>query len=84
MEDDLSWKMTFDGRQPFDRVTLYYLNKMITTPHLDSLSTTDPKPEILSAVLTENRISREGRNVRGIMHVHVGIKDNIFRQRQLN
>ena len=27
-----------------------YLNRMLTTPHLDSHSTTDPKPEILSAV----------------------------------
>ena len=29
---------------------VYYLKKMFTTPHLDSHSTTDPKPEILSAV----------------------------------
>ena len=54
------------------------------THHLDSHSTTNPKPEILSTVLTGNRISHDGRNVRGIMHVHVCRKDNIFRQRQLN
>ena len=54
------------------------------TPHLDSHSTTDPKPEILSAVLTGNRISRDCRNVRGIMHVHMCRKDDIFRQRRLN
>ena len=57
---------------------------MFTTPHLDSHSTTDPKPEILSAVLTGNRISRDGRNVRGIMHVHMCRKDDIFSQRRLN
>ena len=34
---------------------------MFTTPHLDSHSTTDPKPEILSAVLTGNRISHDGK-----------------------
>ena len=57
---------------------------MFTTPHLDSHSTTDPKPEILSAVLTGNRISRDCRNARGIMHVHMCRKDDIFRQRRLN
>ena len=57
---------------------------MFTTPHLDSHSTTDPKPEILSAVLTGNRISHDQRNVRGIMHVHVCRKYDIFRQRRLN
>ena len=57
---------------------------MFTTHYLDSHSTTDPKPEILSAVLTGNRISGDGRNVRGIMHVHVCRKDDIFRQRRLN
>ena len=64
--------------------TVYYLKKMFTTPHLDSHSTTDPKPEILSAVLTGNRISHDQRNVRGIMHVHVCRKYDIFRQRRLN
>ena len=53
-------------------------------PHLDGYSTTDPKQEILSAVLTGNRISRDGRNVRGITHVHMCRKADIFRQRQLN
>ena len=57
---------------------------MFTTHYLDSHSTTDPKPEILSAVLTGNRIPHDGRNVRGIMHVHVCRKDDIFRQRRLN
>ena len=57
---------------------------MSTTPHLDSHSTTDPKPEILSAVQTGNRISRDGRNVRGIMHVRMLKKDDICWQRRLN
>ena len=77
-EDDL-WRKT-----TFDRGTVYYLKKMFTTLQLDSHSTTDPKPEILSAVLTGNRIPHDGRNVRGIMHVHVCRKDDIFRQRRLN
>ena len=57
---------------------------MFTTPHIDSHSTTDPKPEIQSAVLTGNRISRDGKNVGGIMHVHMCRKDDISRQRRLN
>ena len=57
---------------------------MFTTLHLESHSTSDPKPEILSAVLTGNRISGDGRNVSGIMHMHVCRKDDIFRQRRLN
>ena len=57
---------------------------MLTTPHIDSHSTTDPKREIQSAVLTENRISRDGRNVRGIMHVRMCKKDDICWQRRLN
>ena len=28
---------------------IYYLKKMLMTPHIDSYSTTDPKPEFLSA-----------------------------------
>ena len=41
---------------------------MFMTPHLDSYSKTDPKPEILSAVKTRKRISHDGRNVCGITH----------------
>ena len=33
---------------------------------------------------TKRRISRDGRNVHGIMHVHMWRKDDIFRQRRLN
>ena len=60
------------------------MKKMFTTPHIDSHSTTDPKPEILSAVLTGNKISHDQRNVRGIMYVHVCRKDDSFWQRRLN
>ena len=63
---------------------VYYLKQIFTTPHLDCHSTTDPKPEILSAVYTGNRISRDGRYVRGITNVHVCRKDDIFRQRRLS
>ena len=68
----------------FDRVYSILPEKMFTTPHLNSHSTTDPKQDILSAVETGNRISRDGKNVRGIMHVHVCKKDDIFRHRRLN
>ena len=44
------WAMTQKRKTTFDRGTVYYLKKMFTTPHLDSHSTADPKPEILSAV----------------------------------
>ena len=50
---------------------------MLMTPHLDSHSASDPKPEILSAFKTGNRILCDGRNVRGIMHVHMRKKDDI-------
>ena len=63
---------------------VYYLKELLITPHLYSNSTTDPKPEILSAVWTGNRMSHDGRNVRSIMHVRVCRKDDIFRQRRLN
>ena len=83
-EDNLRWKTTFDGRQPSIGCLVYYLKKLWTTPHLDSYSPTDPKPEILSAVQTGKRISRDGRNVRGITHAHVCRKDDISRQRKLS
>ena len=83
-EEDLWRKTTFDGRRPSIGCIVYYLKNMFSTPHLDSHSTTDPKPEILSAVQTGNRISRDGRNVRGIMHVRMCKKDDICWQRRLN
>ena len=77
-EDNISRKTTFN------RMYSILPEKMFPTPHLDSHSTTDPKPEILSAVLTGNRISPDGRKVRGIMLVHMCRKDDIFRQRRIN
>ena len=60
-----------------------YLKKLLMTPHLDSHITTDPTSELLSAVLSGNRIPHDGRNVRSIMHVHLCRKDDIFRQRRV-
>ena len=37
------------------------------TSHLDSQRKSDPKPEILSAVYTGNRIQSDGRNTLGIV-----------------
>ena len=83
MEDKLRWKTIFDGRRPSIGCIVYYLKKRFTTPHLGSHSTTVPEAEFLSAVQTGNRISLDWRNVRGIIHVHVCRKDDIFRQRRL-
>ena len=83
-EEDLWRKTIFDRRRPLIGCLVYYLKKMFTTPHHDSHNTTDPKPEILSAVKTGKRISCDGRNVRGIAHAHVCRKDDISRQRRLN
>ena len=55
MEDDLRWKTTFD------MVTVYYLKKIFTNPHLDSQAqlTPDrkfyrlPRPEIEFHVMEE-------------------------------
>ena len=46
-EDDLNPKMETCN---FEGCVVYYLNKLLTTPHLDSHSKTDPKLEILSAI----------------------------------
>ena len=83
-EDGLWKKTTFDGRRPLIGCIVYYLRKMFMTPHLDGHSTTDPKSEILSAVRTGKRISRDGRNVCGIMNTHICRKDDISRQRRLS
>ena len=57
---------------------------MFMTPHLDSHSTTDPKPEILWAVYTGKRISRDGKNACSITYAHVCRKDDISKQRRLS
>ena len=58
------------------RYITYYLKNLSMTPHLDRYNTTDPKPEMLSAVSSRNRIQRDERNVRGIEHAHMFRKNN--------
>ena len=53
------------------------------TSHLDSRTTTDVKPDMLSGVQTGNGIPHDRYNIRGIAHVHTNRKDNIFMQRRL-
>ena len=48
-------------------VSYTYLKKTSITSYLDSQSKSDPKPEILSAVHTGNRIQSDGRNECGIV-----------------
>ena len=51
--------------------------------HLDSHTTTDVKPDVLSDVKTGNGILHDTYNIRGIAHVRTNRKDNIFMQRRL-
>ena len=53
------------------------------TSHLDSLRTTDIKPEMLSGVQTGNGTPHDKYNIRGIAHVRTNRKDDIFMQRRL-
>ena len=53
------------------------------TSHLDSHTTNDVQPEMLSGVQTGNRIPHNEYNVRGIAHALAYIKDDIFMQRRL-
>ena len=53
------------------------------TSHLESHTTTDDKPDILSDVKTGNEIPHDIYNVRGIAHARTNRKDNIFLQRRL-
>ena len=53
----------------------------LMTSHLDSHTTTDVKPDILSDVKPGNGISHDTYNVRGIAHVSTNRKDDIFMQR---
>ena len=54
----------------------------LKTSHLDSHTTNDVKPEMLSGVQTGNRIPHDRYNVRGIAHARSYKKDNIFMQRR--
>ena len=53
------------------------------TSHLNSHTTTDVKPDMLSGVQTGNGIPQDRCNIRGIAHAHTNRKDNIFMQRRL-
>ena len=48
------------------------------TSHLDSHTTTDDKPDILSDVKTLNGIPHDTYNVHGLAHARTNRKDNIF------
>ena len=48
------------------------------TSDLDSHTTTDVKPDMLSGVQTGNRIPHDRYNKRGIAHLRTNKKDNIF------
>ena len=53
------------------------------TSYLDSHTTTDVKPDMLSGVQTGNGIPHDRYNIRGIAHGHTNRKDHIFMQRLL-
>ena len=61
----------------------HYLNTFLRTSQLDSLTTTDVKPEMLSGVQTGNGIPHYIYDIRGIAHACTNRKDNIFMQRRL-
>ena len=52
------------------------------TPHLDSHTTTDVKPDMLSGVQTGNGIPHDRYDIRGIAHMRTNRKDNILMQRR--
>ena len=58
----------------------YYLFFLLLTSFLDSHTTTDFKPEMLTGLQTENRIPHDEYNIRVITHLHLYRKDNIFVQ----
>ena len=53
------------------------------TSHLDSNTTTDVKPHMLSGVQTGNGIPHDKYNIRGNACARRNRKDDIFMQRQL-
>ena len=53
------------------------------TSHLNSHRTTDIKLEMLSGVQTGNGTPHDKYNLRGIAHVQINRKDDIFMQRRL-
>ena len=53
------------------------------TSHLDSHTTTDVKPDMLSGFQTGNGIPHDRFKIRGIAHARTNRKDDIFMQRRL-
>ena len=53
----------------------------LMTSHLDSHTTTDVKPDMLSGVQPGNGIPYDRYNIRGIAHVRTNRKDDTFMQR---
>ena len=53
------------------------------TSHLDSHTTTDVKPEMISGVETGNGIQHNEYDILGIAQACTDRKDNIFMQRRL-
>ena len=53
------------------------------TSRLDSYTTTDVKPDMLSGVQTGNGIPNDKYNIHGIAYVRTNRKDDIFMQRRL-
>ena len=58
-------------------------NFLLMTSYLDSHTTTDIQPEMLSGVQTRNWIPRDEYDIRGIAHSRRNRKDNIFKKRRL-
>ena len=62
---------------PFKKLPEIFL----MTSHLDSHTTTDVKPDMLSGVQTGNGIPHDRYNIRGIAHGRTNRKDDILMQR---
>ena len=60
-----------------ERVIIYYLQKLLMTPPLDSHNTTEPNPEMLSAVSTRNRICHHGK-IYVTLCVHTSAENTSF------
>ena len=52
----------------------------LMTSYLDSQTTTDVKPDMLSGVQTRNGIPHDRYDIRGIAHARKNRKDDIFMQ----
>ena len=86
----MNWKMKTSSKivpSPHNNIAppYYYDNTWIflKASHLDSHTTNNVKPEMLSGVQTGNRIPYDEYNVRGIAHARAYRKYNIFIQRRL-